>query len=311
VKRFLVTLIALASIASSSAQAWNAKGHMTVARIAWNELTPDERKKVIEILKSHPHYEDFLKAQRPDNIPEDEWVFLQAAVWADWVRSGAADRRKYNVPERHYINLPIVAEGSGITPPKPKDENVVNGITKCLKDAKMGTNQVDRAIAVTWLFHLVGDIEQPLHSVARFDTNFPNGDQGGNKAVVRISGGGTVHLHQFWDGLLGNSTTRTSILGTVKEAEELAEENKDVIKTDLEKNKTPEAWAKESSEQALKYVYEEGKLKPANVDDNPDASAIPKTSDDYAKTAGKMARLYAYKGGKRLAQMLREVIATN
>ena len=52
-KRFIVSLIALCGIVSS-ASAWNNQGHMVVARIAWNELKPEERTKVIDILKAHP-----------------------------------------------------------------------------------------------------------------------------------------------------------------------------------------------------------------------------------------------------------------
>ena len=50
-KRFIVSLIALCGIVSS-ASAWNNKGHMVVARIARNELKPEERTKVIDILKA-------------------------------------------------------------------------------------------------------------------------------------------------------------------------------------------------------------------------------------------------------------------
>ncbi|HSQ57260.1 MAG TPA: S1/P1 nuclease, partial [Gemmata sp.] len=218
---YLVALTALAGICSS-ASAWNDNGHMTVARIARNELKPEERTKAIDILKSHPHYTEYLKGQKPANMSEDEWVFLRAATWADWVRSGPADRRRYNVPNRHFINLPIVVEGSGITPPKPNDENVVSGIKKQKDEAMTGGDRVNRAVAVTWLFHLVGDIHQPLHCTNLYSKDFPKGDRGGNLAKVRISGGGIVQLHSFWDGLLGTSTSPSSILGMVKEIDDLA-----------------------------------------------------------------------------------------
>jgi hypothetical protein len=78
VKRFIVALIALCEIASS-ASAWNNKGHMVVARVAWNELKPEEQAKVIDILNAHPHYEEFLKGQRP-LFPEDERVFLRGGL---------------------------------------------------------------------------------------------------------------------------------------------------------------------------------------------------------------------------------------
>ena len=36
--------------------AWNAVGHSLVAKIAYARLKPDERQKVVDILKQHPHY---------------------------------------------------------------------------------------------------------------------------------------------------------------------------------------------------------------------------------------------------------------
>jgi S1/P1 nuclease len=310
VKRFIVALIVVLGLAPA-VQAWNNKGHMVVARIAWKELTPEERAKVIEILKTHPHYDEFLRAERPNNIPEDEWVFMRAATWADWVRGGPEARRKYNVPKRHFIDHPFVALGSSVKPPKLDEENAVSGIDSGKKQVMTETDREKRAVAMTWIFHLVGDLAQPLHAATRYADDFPSGDKGGNSAMVRIHGGGVVRLHPFWDGLLGNAVTRTSILGTVAEIESLVADHADAIKADLESNKTPEDWAKESFKLAVNVVYEEGKLKPANADNEPEACAIPTTGEKYAKIAGETARICAYKGGKRLAQVLKDVLAEN
>jgi len=309
VKRFVVALLTLTAVAST-AGAWNNKGHMVVARIAWNDLKPEERAKVIDLLKAHPHYEAFLKGDRPDSFTEDEWVFLRAAIWADWVRSGPAERKEFNIPKRHFIDHPFLVEGSRVIPPKLDEENAVSGI-KTQKDLAMkDADRERRAVAVAWLFHLVGDLAQPLHAATRFSDEFPQGDKGGNTAMVRINGGGVVRLHPFWDGLLGNSVTRASILGTVSEIESLVRDHADAVKTDLEA-KTPEDWSKESFKLALKFVYEEGTLKPANADGNPVQCDIPVTGAKYATNAGETARLGAYKAGKRLALVLREILSEN
>jgi hypothetical protein len=310
VSRYLVALSVVLGIASA-AGAWNNKGHMVVARIAWNDLKPEERAKVIGILKAHPHFEEFLKSERPANMTEDEWVFLRAATWADWVRSGPEPRKAFSVPKRHFIDHPFVVPGSRVTPPKLDEENAVNGITNQKAVAMKDANREKRAVAVTWLFHLVGDLAQPLHAATRYSDEFPEGDKGGNLAMVRIHGGGVVRLHPFWDGLLGNSASRSSILGTVAEIESLVADNADAVKTDLTANRTPGEWSKESFTLALKFAYEDGNLKPANADNKPEPFAIPTTSTNYAKNAGDTARLGAYKGGKRLSQVLREVLAEN
>ena len=42
-------------------------------------------------------------------------------------------------------------------------------------------NSAERALFARYLVHLAGDIHQPLHSVALFNTTYPNGDLGGNR----------------------------------------------------------------------------------------------------------------------------------
>ncbi len=306
-KRCLVFVILL--FVPSAADAWNNKGHMTVARLAWNELSADERGKIVAILRSHPHIDEFLRADRPANFLEDEWIFLRAATWADWVRNH--HQAEFSKPDRHFIDLPFVVPGSGITPPALKEENAVNGIKEQKKIASNAGDRTMRGIAVTWLFHLLGDIHQPLHTVTRYSNNFPTGDRGGNLAMVRVHGGSVVQLHPMWDGLLGTSTTRSSILGTVAEVDSLAADNSEVIAADLTAHTTADEWAKESFALAVKVAYEDGNLHPANVDDHPESSEIPDTKANYAENAGKTARLCAAKGGKRLAQLLKEVLANN
>jgi S1/P1 Nuclease len=307
VKRHCLALIVLLA-AASTCHAWNNKGHMTVARLAWNELTEAERAKILDILKAHPHLDEFLRADRPDNFSEDEWVFLRAATWADWVKN---HHQKFSVPARHFIDTPYVAKGSQVTPPALGDENVVSGIKSQKKAAVSGGNQADRAVAVTWLLHLVGDIHQPMHTISLYSDDFPTGDRGGNLAMVRINGRGIVRLHPMWDGLFGTSTTRSSILGTVAEVRSVAEDNASAIAGDLKAHPNPDDWAKESYLLAIKVAYLDGKLQPANVNNEPDHSDIPAVDDDYARNAGKTAQLCADKGGKRLAQVLRDVIKNN
>src|SRR5437879_8685423 len=100
-KKILASLVLV--VAASPALAWNEKGHMVTARLAWRQLTDEQRGKVIAILKKHPHYEEYLIARKPDGFTEDEWAFMRAATWADWVRG----RRNFDHPTWHYINYPI------------------------------------------------------------------------------------------------------------------------------------------------------------------------------------------------------------
>jgi hypothetical protein len=227
----------------SAALAWNEKGHMVTARLTWRLLTQDQRAQVLPILKKHPHYEEYLAARRPESFGEDEWVFMRAATWADWIRG----RRLFDHPTWHYINYPIVPASSRIDPakhePPATQENVVNQLAVCMDKIKSGTDE-EKTIYMTWLFHLVGDIHQPLHCTAVFSERFPEGDRGGNLARIRIRSG-PLNLHSFWDGLLGRGITPGDIGKDVKEVEQVMKDKENEIKKELEAHGSFESWGRE------------------------------------------------------------------
>ena len=161
--------------------AWNNTGHMVSARLAWLKLEPNQRSKAVEILKKHPHYDEFLMADRPSGFTEEEWVFLRAATWSDWVRNH--HQEEYHHASWHYINYPFVPVGSMIDAashqPPPNEENIVRQLGVAVKMIKNGTRE-EQAVYLCWLLPLGGDIHQPLHTTALFSKQFPDGDRGGN-----------------------------------------------------------------------------------------------------------------------------------
>src|SRR5262249_37834984 len=106
----------------------------------------------------------------------------------------------------HYINYPLVFE-DGVSAREPEAENIVSAFERnSAQGAAAGVSNPDKAIALCWLFHLVGDVHQPLHTTALFSREFPDGDRGGNLfKVVAGEGGRIVDLHYFWDGLVTGS----------------------------------------------------------------------------------------------------------
>ena len=69
-----------------------------------------------------------------------------------------------------------------------------------------------KAIALAWLFHLVGDMHQPLHTAQLFTTDYPQGDRGGNEICVRVTQAGQpMDLHRFWDGVITSSSNLTRL----------------------------------------------------------------------------------------------------
>lgn len=304
-----LSVVALLCLYTSMACAWNDKGHMVIARLAWKELTEAERAKVVAILKRHPHYQEFHSEKKPDGYTTDEWVFLRAATWSDWIRGGSKDRQKFHMGPAHYINLSLIYPGFTGTPQAPANQNIVSQLAVSKLIAKNG-NQEDRAVHLCWVFHLVGDIHQPLHCTNFYSPRFPKGDRGGNLARARVPNRGSIQLHSFWDDLLGSGTSVSSIGNSVLEVETYYQEKKPQIDTDLNKNRKPEEWVREGYEFAKKYAYLDGKLHPANEDDKPKLEDLPVLPEDYTTNAGKVARYSVAKAGKRLAAELREILAT-
>src|SRR5262245_33190194 len=97
----ICTTLAMIVVLSPAAQCWNEQWHFLVARLAWLELAPEMRAKVSEVLRAHPHYEEYLTAERPVGVKADEWAFLRAAYWPDWVRSNHTE--EYSKPTWHYV----------------------------------------------------------------------------------------------------------------------------------------------------------------------------------------------------------------
>ena len=112
-----ITVLALAGLVAAArpAPAWNAVGHMTVAKVAFDDLSEADRKKAYTLLTHHPHYETYLTKKRPGSVPVEEWVFLRAATWPDYVRGPLRPEKpdpavvRYHRPGDHFANFPVFA----------------------------------------------------------------------------------------------------------------------------------------------------------------------------------------------------------
>jgi len=171
-------------------------------------------------------------------------------------------------------------------------ENVLDAIELNLKIFKSTDTAADqRAIALCWLIHLVGDIHQPLHTVSLFNDQFPKGDRGGNSFWIRPKG--TVKLHAYWDGLMGRSTSIQNVLNEATLIK--AAQKKDDLTTDL----NPVSWSKESFKLAREKVYLNGVLK-GSVDKE---NALP-VPEDYGKESKRVGEQQVALAGYRLASLI-------
>ena len=77
----------------------------------------------------------------------------------------------------------------------------MNIITALAENESVVRNSNDpqrKAIALAWIFHLVGGIHQPLHAAQLFTVDYPEGDRGGNEICVRVTQTAQpMDLHRF------------------------------------------------------------------------------------------------------------------
>jgi hypothetical protein len=216
----------LASFLATTASAWDSFGHMMVASIAYNDLTPAVRKKVAPLLKLNPDYKLWIKGVAKAN--QANIAFVRAATWPDAIKSekgytndgehptgpnaganiGYSDKLMHRY--WHFIDEPFSPDGTPLVQPlTPNAETQIAVFRKTLASAEAGAAL--KSYDLVWLMHLVGDVHQPLHSTSRFTHDLPLGDSGGN-LVVLCAKPCKNELHAYWDDILGTGKSPTAAI---------------------------------------------------------------------------------------------------
>lgn len=178
--RLSFTLILLTCLAQPSLAWWDT-GHRVVARIALQSMSDSTRRQVQEILRHHP---------------DPEVRTLEAAsLWPDLIRDENHPFHAHHRGKWHYQNRPVYLDQSPIG---DGGELLARLALQQHQLTVRETSPEERAIALCWVAHLVGDIHQPLHNCALFGPEFPRGDQSGNLYFVWL-GERRLNLHQVWD----------------------------------------------------------------------------------------------------------------
>jgi hypothetical protein len=207
-------LLAVVLIFASPALAWDSVGHKLSAYIAWQQMTPKAREKVMKILLSAPEDSDlsafYPQDARSESARQQEF-FMIAAYWSDIIRDKKFENRyKYHHGNWHYSDTFWTMENGQLKIlPNPSEDGgkaveKLYDFEKVLKDAR--ASDADKAIAIAWFLHLGGDIHQPLHASARVTDLEPKGDQGGNLFLLMpkdTSREKQENLHSFWDRIIG------------------------------------------------------------------------------------------------------------
>ncbi len=291
-----------------SAQAWNKAGHMVAATIAYHslqQLSLQSLERAVNLLRKHPDYKRRWRRRVSSHAHESDrqiHLFMLASRWADDIRSSRHPSHDRDQASWHYINFPFKPKGQppSIDTRPPSEPNILSAIEKNVSIVNGNSVESKRAMALSWLFHLVGDIHQPLHTTALYTTQYPYGDRGGTRFFIGVSlFSGRLHLHQFWDGLiLGSSRFRN----VRNRAVDLLNRS-GFARSDFPQLSEPRVvvWAQEESFRlAVKHAYRNGDLK--------GGTTVPKPlPNDYAEAVKPIAERQIVLAGYRLADLLTQL----
>jgi S1/P1 Nuclease len=166
--------IPLVLAAADVSLAWGPTGHRATGRVAERHLTPQAARAVAELIA--PETLAYIATWSDDIRPEPAWA--KGDPW-------------------HWVTVPDGQTYESTS--KNPGGDVVEAIGRFQKTlADRSAPRLERAQALKWLAHLIGDLHQPLH-VGRGD------DRGGNETVVLWFGDPT-NLHSVWDSKIIESS---------------------------------------------------------------------------------------------------------
>lgn len=313
-KKILVVAatLVLASVLIAPAYGWDNFGHMAVAYVTYQNLTPAAKARVKVLLSLNPKYGEWVGwvPSTASAADKDMIVFMLAAQWADEIKgdssysddgsnggdtpdgamssqnTGYTDllRHKYF----HFVDTPFTTDGSTLpaipTPNAQERIALFRGVLASTSDDQL------KSYDLTWLLHLVGDVHQPLHCATRVSSTNPNGDNGGNKEKVKCTGC-APHLHTFWDDLLGTGRSAQAVIKPVITAAKTLPAADAVLAAKSDEKD----WIAESFQAAQQVVYQP----PVGAGDGP--FTLTTSYKNKAKTLAKKRIALA---GARLANLI-------
>lgn len=315
--RGLLTGLVVLFLACPAAYGWHAAGHKATAVIAFELLDGDQRDSIITILEQHPRFREDFAANMPPRITNGgsdtrgRWLLEQAAVWPDLVKTlDEAIQDEYNQSRWHYINIPVWLTGEEEAALSGRLNHNMETQFSPLMDSSLNAVQAlrgnlaiwhdersadaDKAVALCWILHLVGDLHQPLHTVALFSrVYFPSGDRGGNSIAVTW-GNGTRNLHAVWDGL----PTGMEVIALDNRAQKL------VADDPVDDDAAIDAWLSQHVDLARQFVYTDELRAQLREKMVAGQAPIVSLSNEYIDSARSLARMQVNLAGHRIVRLI-------
>ena len=257
--RFALGFVLLLCAVTPRSWAWGREGHRLTALVAEQYLTPETKAQIEELLRADSRSHETL---------------ADIAPWADTYRMDHPETAAW-----HYVDIPKAAATfdrirdcpvSKTDPKSPWRDCVTDRILYFegrLGDTSLSLEQ--RAIALKFLVHLIGDIHQPFHALGD--------DRGGNGIAVAFLGSSicdanNCNLHGVWD----DSMIEQQRLSEQKYTDRLLQEIKDnhwermdggepTTWANISHHYAVDAWVPNGTLLTHEYVAEESKVVDAQL----------------------------------------------
>jgi desulfoferrodoxin (superoxide reductase-like protein) len=317
-KRTILLFLVVCSFQSFSF-GWGCSGHEIVALIAERQLNANAAQQVQSLLQNSTLYQ----SGKPRRFCGATELGLMAyyATWADDFRGIQPDTGDW-----HFWDVPLNSNSTPVITDFCDKGCVVKALQDQIAILKSNAPKPQKAKALAFVIHFMGDLHQPLHIVS-------NNDRGGNcvpaaffgkSATISADGKATPNLHGLWDTeipeKLGRIRKQTRDGDLSDFADTLMGEFEDQVPDWQNEDVDFLAWAMESHEHAVKVSY--GKLPhhvtpedPVNVttcrDDNNVVQRMAdlheSVSKKYMNSAGPVVEEQLAKAGTRLAMVLNSI----
>ena len=248
--------------------AWTYAGHVLIAQIAYDSLTPAQQLKANSLTQSIffqllPEQQQSLNARYPTASTFAK-VALLPDIWKNWkiqtlfshyeapLPANLAPYAQYTSATWHYIDTPY-PDNAGCSPAAPNITTILPLLEVDLPKARqniesaqaMHQKEIARnqaGLVLIMLTHLVGDAHQPLHTFGKITSGCQT-DKGGNEVCLKFNKKGkcTKNLHSLWDSGVGFIKPRINITATAKKLE--ARYPRSVFTSAELANVSPSNWA--------------------------------------------------------------------
>ncbi len=263
VRFFFLSILILAPL--SKTFAWHDTGHMLVAQVAYLKLTPAAKAKVDSLLVTLPDKRPLIHlcaGYYTRETCEKTYDPITIAVWMDDFRG---DSLTDDYDPWHYINYNPFFDGTPVrSNVGPLPVNILDRINWSVNTLRTGTGRAKTdAEVLGFLYHLVGDVHQPLHAATRYTAARPDGDAGGNGFSLKTTPESPArNLHFYWDaaaGLFNYESPKRPLDDAARAkirqiADDLMRKYPEANLKDVRETE-PLVWVKESNTIAREFAY--------------------------------------------------------